>query len=416
MADSFPSLNPGEFVIQNIMFVKHPELERFDPLIVRYFPSNPDNKVDFSTINYNSVAEFWAGRIDLFTYDERHIVSFELLATGEKRTLQYHDGSEASDARIQGDCFSRSRQVVWISPSPGSIEDDPAQLGSTIHNIVITETICTGGGESFPDNGTIHNDGNYYYNGTGYDPGGSVSIPDYIPPPAPAPSLLIINLLDKKCASDIFKELAKGSGKLGDMTSLDWLDIFPFMLELFQKGGKFKYFIEDVDLPQSGGSIMTARTIFPNELGDIVIQIDNDYIENATSLSIARTIIHETVHAYMMVLQRTHYDFAIELNNYYITHKNTADAHHGMMSQYLLGMAVALYNWDKNFGPNGGSLDFDYYYKMAFGGLLKSGTSDPIKEVQPMIPNGNWQAILEILEAEATNNQSAKGVKEICGQ
>jgi hypothetical protein len=86
------------------------------------------------------------------------------------------------------------------------------------------------------------------------------------------------------------------------------------------------------------------------------------------------------------------------------------------MSQYLLGMAVSLYNWDKNFGPTNGNLGFDYYYKMAFGGLIKNGTSDPISDVIPLIPNGDWASISKILENEATTNNLAKGIKENCNE
>jgi len=41
------------------------------------------------------------------------------------------------------------------------------------------------------------------------------------------------------------------------------------------------------------------------------------------------------------------------------------------MSQFILGMSVSLYNCDKKFGPTAGSLNFEYYYSMAFGGLVK---------------------------------------------
>lgn len=40
MLDSFPNRNPAEVVIQNILFIKHPTEERFDPVIARYYPDN----------------------------------------------------------------------------------------------------------------------------------------------------------------------------------------------------------------------------------------------------------------------------------------------------------------------------------------------------------------------------------------
>jgi hypothetical protein len=52
------------------------------------------------------------------------------------------------------------------------------------------------------------------------------------------------------------------------------------------------------------------------------------------------------------------------------------------MSQFILGMSVSLYNWDKKFGPTGGSLPFDYYYKLSFAGLIKDGTTELLEEAQ----------------------------------
>jgi hypothetical protein len=414
--DSFPNKNPNNYVLQNIMFVKHPTENRFDPLIARYFPNNPDNYFDFQNINYNSINEFWEGRIDLFTYDEHHLISFEFLPDGEKRTISY-GASSNSKFRTLSDCREITREITWVTPSPGSTVDDPLGLGATYHSKIITEVVCTGSMGEFPTTGTVYVDGTYYYNGDGFDPSGSgCGTCDYNPPPAPAPSLFIINGLDNPCTSDLFKKLAKGAPNLTDMTGISNLDIFPWMLELFRQGGKFNYYIEDVDLPVNAQGIRpNAQTKIPDSQGNITIQIDNSYANNATSLSLARTIIHETAHAYMIYLSKTNYEFRIELNNYYIAHNNsTPDANHGMMSQYLFGMAISLYNWDKNSGPTSGTLGLDYYYKMAFGGLLQNGTANPISDVVPMIPNGDWNTILQILENEATGNNMARGIKENC--
>lgn len=59
-------------------------------------------------------------------------------------------------------------------------------------------------------------------------------------------------------------------------------------------------------------------------------------------------------------------------------------------------------------------MNFDYYYIMAFGGLLDYGTENPISDVIPLIPNGDWGAIEDILENEATANNLAEGIRENC--
>ena len=76
-------------------------------------------------------------------------------------------------------------------------------------------------------------------------------------------------------------------------------------------------------------------------------------------------------------------------------------------------MAVSLYIWDKKFGPTGGALSFDYYYKMAFGGLVNP--DDPtqlIDEAKQYIPSGSSMAeIPRILINEATGSNQANGTK-----
>ena len=83
------------------------------------------------------------------------------------------------------------------------------------------------------------------------------------------------------------------------------------------------------------------------------------------------------------------------------------------MSHFVLGMAVSLYNWDRKYGPTAGKLTFDYYYKMAFGGLVKN--NDPtqlIEEAKQFIPPGSsWSEISKILVNEATSNDKSNGTK-----
>lgn len=75
-------------------------------------------------------------------------------------------------------------------------------------------------------------------------------------------------------------------------------------------------------------------------------------------------------------------------------------------------MAVSLYNWDKKSGPTGGTLGFDYYYKLSFAGLIKYRTSELLDEAKELIPTGSsWSVINKIIENEATGNHESKGEK-----
>jgi len=184
------------------------------------------------------------------------------------------------------------------------------------------------------------------------------------------------------------------------------------MLDLFENSGKFDYRIINGDL--SGANAVTNRVDGIN-----VITLDNDYLESATTLSIARTMIHETVHAYLlehtydMHLRTNYHTFDLMVMYLEKYEDNWNDTHHAAMADFVLGMAVSLYNWDKNFGASGGSLGFDYYYKMSFGGLINpTNPTELIDEAKPLIPAGSsWTQINQILNKEANGSNHAKGAK-----
>ena len=236
-------------------------------------------------------------------------------------------------------------------------------------------------------------------------------LPEYDPPTIPSPKTIIDNLTNE-CARNIFKELSKGSRNLTDLTGLGGLDIFPGMLDLFKQSGKFDYQIQNG--PTGGANAVTNRI---NRIN--VITLSNDYLQSATSLSIARTIIHETVHAYLlehtydMNLRSNYSTFDLLIKYFEKYDRNWNDTHHAAMSNFLLGMAVSLYNWDRHHGVTGGSLPFDYYYKLAFGGLINpTNPLDLIDEAIPLIPSGSsWSDINEILNNEASGNNQANGEK-----
>ena len=93
--------------------------------------------------------------------------------------------------------------------------------------------------------------------------------------------------------------------------------------------------------------------------------------------------------------------------------ENWPNTHHAAMSHYILGMAVSLSNWDKQFGPTRGTLGFDYYYKMAFGGLVEhNNPNNLMQEAKQYIPAGSsWSDINKILSNEAKGTNQAKGKK-----
>ena len=151
------------------------------------------------------------------------------------------------------------------------------------------------------------------------------------------------------------------------------------------------------------------------------ITIGNDYLKKATQLFIARTMIHESVHAYINAL----YSNIIEFNSFSFVKKielyakdngytiGTNNFHHNFMGQYVNAIAYSLYEWDKDYGT-GGELGWSYYKAMAFGGLFQtdnSGTiiseTDTFKKIIPS--KTERQKIADIVFNEFKGNKKSKG-------
>jgi hypothetical protein len=312
-------------------------------------------------------------------------------------------------SRISGDCREITREISNnYTGSDGIVVVVPP-------TVVVVEIICSGSGGYTPQGGGgEYHDYDYDRPACCPDPitAPPRDVPPYHPPTIPSPST-IINQLTNPCASGVFKQLSRGSQNLTDLTGLGSLDVFPGMLDLFEHSGKFDYRI------QNGVTPIGENAITQTINGINVITLNNDYLAKATSLSIARTIIHETVHAFL--LEHTYnrdlwfnnntFDLIKKYNEEYP--QSIGDTHHAAMSNFILGMAVSLYNWDKKFGPTGGTLGFDYYYKLAFGGLVrKDNPTSLIEEAKQFIPSGSsWADIEKILLNEANGTNQANGTK-----
>jgi hypothetical protein len=408
LLDSFPNQNPAELMIQNIMFVRHPKLDRFDPLIARYYPDNLNSIERFNSISYSGLPFDWSGTLDIWTYDEHYLIGYKI---------------------DQGQ-ITHTREMLLTTENAKKNGFGPENMDEAIHCYVVAtdwydgntgEYLCTthaqtcewqrGGSQG----GSGSGGGDDYQRPPCCDdpiPVPPRDEPTYDPPSIPAPST-IINQLTNPCAADIFLELSKGNAYLTDMTGLGSLDIFPGMLDLFEQSGQFDYRIQN---GYTGG----ANAITNRINGINVITLNNDYLKNATSLSIARTIIHETVHAYLWEQTKVQTDkTSLELLNiFWEKYKGSGDGRwpntqHAAMSNFILGIAVSLYNWDKKYGPTAGSLPFDYYYKMAFGGLVKKeNPTELMDEAKPYLPSGtSWDEILNLLDNEKSGNYKANGEK-----
>lgn len=178
MLDSFPDRNPAEVVIQNILFIKHPTLERFDPVIARYYPANSASEKSFEEINYLAIDNDWSGIIEMFTYDERHFVGFEI-KEGElirNYTFTPHNGNETGGLRILDmGCTTHYYPVGYKSCVDGNC--------TTTIEYYIAETSCPGGG----DLGTSYSYGFPSIDSGTSGSGGGTS--GYNPPDIPNPEI-----------------------------------------------------------------------------------------------------------------------------------------------------------------------------------------------------------------------------------
>ncbi|PRY88042.1 hypothetical protein CLW00_105163 [Mongoliibacter ruber] len=416
--ENMPQANPQETVIQNIMFVENRENGRYDPVIARYYPADEYSISDFDDISYNQIGAGWSGKVDLWTYDERYFIGFVIedgVIVSTAHPHWYMDDQNArklpnSEEITLTTCVLRQTVIATtVSTSTGS---------TTTYHVESSIWYCPsgGGGDSIGSSYTVGGGSTYEWpseswsGGGGSGSSGTVSGSTYTPPVIRMPSVL--NALNNPCASRLFIQSTKNNNfnftvpaQIGNLN--------PAIINLFQQTTKYPYLIKNGSVMNINRQMINARTTLNS--GIITVEINDSYLNQATELSIVRTIIHENVHAYLLHQSKTNVEFAVGLNNFAKQNNlnNLPNTHHELMGQYVLGMAISLWNWDKNFGETKGALDFEYYYAMAFGGLLDYDTKKPNQAFQTLA--GTKVAdYLKIIENESSGNSNAKGKK--CNQ
>jgi hypothetical protein len=215
----------------------------------------------------------------------------------------------------------------------------------------------------------------------------------------------IKNELTNACASQIFEETSTSldyTGVSGAM--LNSLNINSGIMSMFQNANNFGYTIKQ-------GNIGTANAATQKQTNKmVVVTMDNTYLNTATRLSIARTMIHENLHAYFLHQSNTSTDFRQGLQSFAMQNGMgvLADVHHELMRNYVLVMAISLNIWDQTYGNNQNSLDFEYYIAMACAGLLDKDTNLP-NDAFVAIAGDKLQDYLKIISDEASNSADAEG-------
>lgn len=250
----------------------------------------------------------------------------------------------------------------------------------------------------------------------------------------------IVNDLENPCASLTFGQLLllSSSYQLPEIVDinpdLESLNFSQAILNMFNDDQNYDYAVKERLLHSTESSAFTNPSpIFNSSTGKYTVTTfyNPNYLSTATTLSTARTMIHESIHAYLVYQQRLNpaRDVHELVDNYAKQNGFTSDLnliHHNFMSQFVNSISYNLYLWDKNHGT-GGSLGWQYYHDLAWGGLanyrdrhddtkilfykefenyLKS-LDDPLTTVDESA--AVKQRILKAIENEATNNSSAKG-------
>ena len=174
----------------------------------------------------------------------------------------------------------------------------------------------------------------------------------------------IENNLTDPCAKNIFEELNSGS-----------LDLNALILTFFDNSDSFKVVIGNESLKQPSNGTLNART--STAPGVLYITLDDRYLQRASSLSIARTMIHESFHGYLKALGYNTGSLRLALLEYVQANPSYStedEAHHSFMTRYIREMAYSLHQWDINYGTGGltsatGNSDTFYYESLFYAGL-----------------------------------------------
>lgn len=178
------------------------------------------------------------------------------------------------------------------------------------------------------------------------------------------------------------------------------------------------YIIKEQNMSDPEVSGFTEPNPFFNSVTgkyEITTRFNSQYLSTATRLSAARSMIHESIHAYLVFHQRLNpaRDVHELVNSYAETNgyppNESGIIHHNFMAQFVNSSAYNLQLWDKNHGT-GGNLGWQYYHDMAWGGLADYRDRNDRTKI---LFYDEFQDYLKSLDdPKTTNIDESKGVKE----
>lgn len=391
----------NELSIDNLVITENSD-GTISSQILRYKPSEKwMHNRNFKGLNWDN----YSGEIMI--YDGRG----KLKAVGE--FLNGDAIKETSNKEMSGrddvmDCVVTDVSVAGLE-----------QNGEFYPTDIIIDYHCSSGGGAGggSDHGLPNGGGEFPHNAGGTHGGGGGSSANDRPTNSPQIPTVIDDrtLFDKinldasvgPCVEDIINQL-----KRKDMQNLTIPDIGGFdgtqhlsqvILDLFDKSGDYNLTIKVGQLgTNSNGFELNGKTT-PNTNG-WNITIDSDLANKGTQLFIAKTAIHETMHAFIGYqlnnFNPLNSDMVADLNSLHQQFKNQNNSfnltQHEFMSQYVEALAYSLAAWDNH------SQSMDYYKMLSWGGLETSTAYQALN---------NKTNIQNAIQNERYGKSGAKGTK-----
>lgn len=225
---------------------------------------------------------------------------------------------------------------------------------------------------------------------------------------------IIITSSVPECVKTIINKLKSDNAyvDLGDMPDFvkEELNLSGTIMDVFNNSDNYHINFKVGNIPlNSQGQQPNANTEIINNItanGNVYfnITLDSNYIINATDLSISRSIIHESLHAYISYIYQTEIFSDLSNSLRHLLSQSGDDqnsAQHMLMAEIFVdSIASALATWDENSINNS-----EYYNYLSWSGGMQStpAFSNLTSAYQQNCINANI--------AEQTNSSSAVGQK-----
>lgn len=198
----------------------------------------------------------------------------------------------------------------------------------------------------------------------------------------------ILNETGSPCVGDIIDALQEkdlNGALVPDLQGKEHLS--QIVLDLFGKCSNYDLIVNIAEL----GSGLNGGDVNGKTNGINSITLDDDLIDDATRLSIAKVLIHESLHLYMnwIIRKAPNSDMTKDLKTYFERFNNSNLTHHQYMQDYVEALAYSLSAYDNH------RLSMDYYEAMSWGGLESSDTyqgfdQDKKDAIQEIIKNERY--------------------------